>query len=53
MRNGHVHEKEMSRMPVKEMLSCRHEARVRSPRNPVRDKEEREESSERKRQATC
>lgn len=39
-------------MPIKEMLGRGHEARMCSPRNPVRNKEKREKGTERKRQAT-
>lgn len=50
MRDGHVYAAEMSGVPVKEVSSGGHEARVRSTRNPVCAKKEREESPERKRQ---
>jgi hypothetical protein len=50
VRNGYVYATEMSRVQVEEVLGGRDEARVRSARNPVCDKEKRKESAEGKRQ---
>lgn len=52
MRDGYVHASEMPGVPAEEVSGGWHEARMRCPRNSMRDEEEGEEGTEGERQTT-